>query len=119
MKKNIKKYYHFLFLFLVFFLFSPLLANGVGLYTPQPQYNVITQEVDVLARLAIIITYVYDFLFIAATVFFLISLYGYLTAGGDSNKIKKVTNQLLFAVLAMVGGLFSFAITKIIEGILK
>jgi hypothetical protein len=119
MRKKVKKYFNFVSLLVVcFFVFSPVFVYGIGLYTPQPKYDVITKETDILSRMAIVIGYVYNILFVVATIFFLVSLYGYLTAQGSPDKIKKVTKQLLYAVIAMVGGLFSFAITKIIEGIL-
>jgi hypothetical protein len=66
-----------------------------------------------------IVEFLYQGLFIVSVGFFILSLYGYFTAGGDSTKIKKVSKQLLLAVITMALGLVAYGIASIVESFLS
>ncbi len=70
-----------------------------------------------LDRICAIVNLLFTVLIIAAIIFIIIAAFNYLTAGGDPEKIKKASNQLLYAAIAVAVALFSKAIPLVVANL--
>ncbi|HDH31269.1 MAG TPA: hypothetical protein ENH26_00660 [Candidatus Wolfebacteria bacterium] len=78
------------------------------------------QDVDELVgTIANIVTYVYIIFFVITILFIILAAFNYLTAGGDTEKIKNAHKQLIYASIAIVIALISIGAITIIENFLK
>ena len=68
---------------------------------------------DVLAN---VLNTVYFLAAIVAVIVIIVAGLSYSTSGGDSGKITKAKNQILFAVIGLVAVLAAFAITNFVIG---
>tara|TARA_B100001105_G_scaffold254789_1_gene251623 strand:+ start:2231 stop:2518 length:288 start_codon:yes stop_codon:yes gene_type:complete len=68
---------------------------------------------DVLGN---ILNTVYFLAAIVAVIVIIVAGLSYSTSGGDSGKITKAKNQILFAVIGLVAVLAAFAITNFVIG---
>ncbi len=62
----------------------------------------------------VIVQWIYTIFLIAAVVFVLIAAFQYLTSGGDKEKVKKATNMLMYAAIAVVVAILAFSITRVV-----
>jgi hypothetical protein len=73
-------------------------------------------------RLIDLITTIFNWfaalLFVIAAIFIVIAAFGYLTAGGDEEKVGKAKRQLVYSVIALVVGALAFFVPGIIQDIL-
>ncbi len=118
MNKKLKKFSIGL-LTALFFLSLPVSVLGVTAYTPAAQKGLITDIDKILDIVDEIVTYIYYLLFIVAVVFIIWAAFLYLNSGGDQAKLKKASQQLLYAIVAIAVGLLAYSITQIIENFLK
>lgn len=65
-----------------------------------------------------IVKWVYVIFFIIAVLFIIFAAYTYLTAQGDPEKVKNATNQIIYAVVAIVIALVAVSIDLIIKNFL-
>ncbi len=100
----------------VFLMFGSVVSAQV--YTgpanlPTPQ-NLPTwmETVNIIAR------WIYTIVLVAAVILGLIAAFSYITAAGDSNKVKTANKMLIYAVIAVVIAILAFSITKIVGGLL-
>lgn len=63
--------------------------------------------------------WLYTVLLILAVIFVLLAAFTYLTAAGDPGKVKKATNQLIYAVVAIVVAILAFSIRAIVTGVIR
>ncbi|HPD55416.1 MAG TPA: hypothetical protein PLR11_01205 [Candidatus Paceibacterota bacterium] len=70
------------------------------------------QTVNIIAR------WIYTIVLVAAVILGLIAAFSYITAAGDSNKVKTANKMLIYAVIAVVIAILAFSITKIVGGLL-
>jgi len=70
---------------------------------------------DIVNVLKGILRWTYLVFFILAVYFILIAAFNYLTAGGDSEKIKKATSSLLWSIVAIAIGLLSVGAAQIVK----
>ncbi len=115
-KKKILRY--IIPFFVVFsFVFIPFLclATNIEVDIPDPIKPSTLTDKGIYNMANKIVEAIYKLLFISSVGFFLFSLYGYFTAGGDATKIKRVNKQLLLAAAVMALGLIAYSIAGIIE----
>ena len=62
--------------------------------------------------------WIYTIVLVAAVILGLIAAFSYITAAGDSNKVKTANKMLIYAVIAVVIAILAFSITKIVGGLL-
>jgi len=110
MKKLIK---YGLPIFLLVLTVSPALAQN--LEEPPVQNKDLSSW---LAVVLIITKWIYTVLLIVAVVFVLLAAFTYLTASGDPAKVKKATNMLIYAVVAVVVALIAWGIESIVRNAL-
>ena len=54
------------------------------------------------------------FFFIIAAVFIILAAFGYLTAGGDDEKVKAAKQKLIYAIVAIVVAILAFAVKNVV-----
>ena len=101
-----------LFIPLVVMIALPLVG-----FAQQPT-EVITDIAGVESLLNRILNIVFVIFFIIAVLFIILAAFGYLTAGGDDEKIKSAKQKLIYAIVAIVVALLATGIDNIVEGIL-
>lgn len=92
-------------------LLIPLLSLAQGQGGPetgQALVNLIERVANWLAAL----------LFALAVIFILIAAFGYLTAGGDDEKIKTAKQKLVYAIIAVVIAALAFFIPGLVLNLL-
>jgi TRAP-type C4-dicarboxylate transport system permease small subunit len=116
-----KKLKSFLFCLLpVLMLLSfPISVLGIAAYTPQAGQKPITDIDNLLDKVDAIVTYVYYVLFIVAIFFIIWAAFSYLGSKGDAAKVKKASEQLIYAIVAIAVGLLAYGVTQIIENFLS
>lgn len=62
--------------------------------------------------------WMYSVLIVLAVVFIILAAYQFLMAGGDSEKVTKAKNSVLYAVLAVTVAVLATGIVKIVEDLL-
>jgi len=60
-----------------------------------------------LGKVCSIINLLFTILLIVAVIFIILAAFTYLTAGGDPEKVKKASSQVLYAVVAVVVATFA------------
>lgn len=65
-----------------------------------------------------VIRWIYILFFIIAVALVLMAAFTYLTAGGDSEKVKEAKNRIIYAAVAIVVALLSVALETIITNFL-
>ena len=78
----------------------------------------ITSISGVISVLNFILRIIYTIFFILAAVFLILAAFTYLTAGGESDKVKKAKNQLIYAIVAIVVALLAVGIRGIVASVL-
>ncbi len=101
-----------LFLPLIIMVALPLVGFA------QPAEAPITDIAGVESLLNRILNIVFVIFFIIAVLFIILAAFGYLTAGGDDEKVKSAKQKLIYAIVAIVVALLATGIDNIIEGIL-
>jgi len=79
----------------------------------------VTNPDDIFRILKDIVQYVYAIFFTVAIIFILIAAFNFLTAQGDSEKIKGARAQILWAVVAIAIALISVAAAQIIQAFIN
>jgi len=72
--------------------------------------------VDVIRN---VVKWVYVIFFIIAVLFILFAAFTYLTAGGDSEKVAKAKNQIIYAAVAIAVALLAVGVELIVKDLLK
>lgn len=80
---------------------------------------VINSPNQIFAILAKIVRWTYTIFFIVAVFFILLAAFNFLTAQGDSEKIKGARDQILWASVAIVVALISVGAAQIIKNFIK
>lgn len=117
MKKNIKAFALVLSILILtnFHALSVLAAPQSWLTRLDKSTDkVYQQNTDLMSVIAYVINAFFAILGIIFVVIILIAGYDWLTAGGDSGKAKKGTDQIRFAIIGMLIMLGSFAIWEFI-----
>ena len=83
-------------------------ANSSPINTPDDIFNLLDKLLGYFATAF--------WMFAIGAVFY--AGYLYLTAAGDSNKLKKAHQMILWTVVAVVIGLFAYGLPKLIQNIL-
>jgi len=73
---------------------------------------------DLLSLIQTITNWFAAIFFVIAVIFIILAAFGYLTAGGEEEKVSKAKKQLVYAVVAIVVALLAFFIPTIIQDIL-
>ena len=92
-------------------LFIPLLSLAQVTGAPETGTALtilITKIVNILVALLIAV----------AAIFIVVAAFGYLTAGGDDEKVKSAKQKLVYAVVAIVVALLAFALPKLVVNLL-
>ncbi|MDD5431128.1 MAG: hypothetical protein PHP03_02810 [Candidatus Pacebacteria bacterium] len=87
--------------------------------TSVPSQSSVTSVQDIFDIINNIVGYIKVLFYIAAGLFFIYAAYLYLTAAGNPEQVKKASNQLIFAVVAVVVALLSNTIVNIIQDVVK
>lgn len=66
-----------------------------------------------------ILTWVAYIFWIFAALFVFWAAFLYLTASGDTEKVKKANHQLLYAVIAIVVGIFAYGLPRFVFNVLQ
>jgi len=93
---------------------AEIISTGVGIYNT-PAARDANEWLDVIRN---VITWVYAIFIIVAIIFVLIAAFQYLTSSGSQDKVKKATNMLMYAAIAIVVAVLAFSITRIIGTII-
>jgi ACR3 family arsenite efflux pump ArsB len=89
-----------------------------GQASPEPT-GMITNVSQILNIVRYVVTLVYWLFFLIAILFIILAAFNYLTAGGDPLKVKKASNQLIYAVVAVAVALIAWGITSIVQNALQ
>jgi len=89
-----------------------------GQASPEPT-SVITNVGQVLNVVRYVVKLVYWLFFLVAVLFIILAAFNYLTAGGDPAKVKKASNQLIYAVVAVAVALIAWGIESIVRNALE
>src|SRR3989344_1106012 len=89
----------------------PLLSLAQGETLP-PGPSSIEDIIDILDRL---LNWMFTILMTVAVTFILYAAFVYLTAGGDPEKVKTASNQLIYAAVAIAVALVAKGIRFIVE----
>lgn len=76
----------------------------------------IEEIIDILERL---LNWMFTLLMIVAVMFILYAAFIYLTAGGDPEKVKTASNQLIYAAVAIAVALVAQGIRFIVEQLVQ
>lgn len=102
-------------------LVAPFLAFGQGVgnqvLPPSTQGPIQSGEgfIDLFRQ---VLVWIATAFWIAAAVFIFIAAFKYLTAAGDPEKVKTASHTLLYAVIAIVIGLFAYGLPALVNAIL-
>ena len=77
-----------------------------------------TTGVGVLNLIKTVANWFAAVLFVVAVIFIILAAFGYLTAGGEDEKIKSAKQKLVYAIVAVVVAALAFFIPTIIFNIL-
>lgn len=73
---------------------------------------------DVIEVIEKLSGWMYSVLIALAVIFIILAAYQFLMAGGDSEKVTKAKNSILYAVLAVTVAVLATGIVKIVEDLL-
>lgn len=93
--------------------FMASVANAQLSNTPAPQTNITTVD-SVYILIDDIFNILFWLLIVLATIFIIWAAFGYLTAGGDPEKVKKANHRIIYAVVAVVVAVLARAIPTVI-----
>ena len=82
--------------------------------SPEPT-GIITNVSQILNVVRYIVKLIYWLFFLFAILFVILAAFNYLTASGDAVKVKKATNMLIYAVVAVVVALIAWGIETIVR----
>jgi uncharacterized membrane protein len=82
-------------------------------FTAPPQSTINTVQL-ILNEICGIFDWMFYFLVALAVIFIVIAAYRYLTASGDSEKVKSATNTIIYAAIAVAVALLALAIPSIV-----
>jgi cytochrome bd-type quinol oxidase subunit 2 len=78
--------------------------------------NTMSDIVDIIVTVA---RWIRTIFFVVAAIFILMAAFGYLTSGGNEDKVKSAKNQLIYAVVAIVIALLAFVMGDVINSIIQ
>ena len=90
----------------------------VGAVTVVPLPTNVSTVGPLLDKVCSIINLLFTVLLIVAVIFILLAAFTYLTAGGDPEKVKKASSQVLYAVVAVVVATFAKIIPIVVSNFL-
>ena len=90
-------------------------ANIPGLNPPQTGITSINDVNTVIVR---IVNWVMGIFFVAAVLFIFWAAYLYLTAAGDTEKVSKAHNQLIYSIVAIAVALLAGSMRYIVANLL-
>ncbi len=90
-----------------------IIAKGIGEQTKESYENAGTGA-TASGAIAIILNSVYIVIGITAVIFIILGGVGYATSQGDSNKLTKAKNTIIYAVIGLIVAIAAFAITNFI-----
>jgi hypothetical protein len=93
---------------------SPLAALAQATSLPSPPFTSPAGAVLVLCTIA---GWLFVFLVILAIIFVILAAFNYLTAGGDPEKVKTASSQLIYAAIAVAVGLLARGLPFFVGGI--
>lgn len=85
---------------------------------PPPDVGVRSIQ-DILRVLNTLVNWMFAILMILAVIFIFYAAYLYLTAGGDPEKVKSATRQLIFAAVAIAVALVAQGVRFVVEQLLR
>lgn len=96
-----------------------ILAGAIIVTTMPIFVFAIDSPEDVIEVIEKLSGWMYSVLIGLAVVFIILAAYQFLMAGGDSEKVTKAKNSILYAVLAVVVALLATGIVKIVQELLE
>ena len=90
-----------------------IIAKGISEQTKESYKNAGTGA-TASGAIAIILNSVYIVIGITAVIFIILGGVGYATSQGDSNKLTKAKNTIIYAVIGLIVAIAAFAITNFI-----
>lgn len=96
-------------LILNFFLISVVVSQVI------PDQPKAPQNVEPVGAANKIFNWVYTVVFVIAAFFILIAAYYFITAGGDSEKISKARNYLLWGVVGVIIGVVAWGLVRFVQ----
>ena len=93
---------------------APFAAFAQRTSLPPSPFTSLTDFILVLCSIA---GWIFVFLVIVAIIFVLLAAFNYLTAGGDPEKVKTASNELIYAAIAIAVGLLARGLPLLVSGI--
>jgi len=90
-----------------------IIAAGIGEQTQQAVDNAGT-DATASGAIAVILNSVYIIIGIVAVIFIILGGVGYATSQGDTNKLTKAKNTVIYSVVGLIIAIAAFAITNYI-----
>jgi magnesium-transporting ATPase (P-type) len=78
----------------------------------------ITTPQTAINTLCLIAGWMFTFLIVFAIIFVILAAFNYLTAGGDPEKVKTASNQLIYAAVAVAVAIFAKGLPLLVSGLL-
>jgi hypothetical protein len=97
---------------------SVAFCQAPNVQAPPPSPNITTVS-GLFTILKEIIRWIYTLFFVIAIAFILVAAFTYVTAGGDTEKVGKAKNYLIYAIIGIVVALLSFGLSTIISSFLQ
>lgn len=72
----------------------------------------------VLKLIETIATWIAVIFFAVAVIFIIIAAFGYLTSGGDAEKVASAKNKIVFVIVAIVVAALAFAVPRLVFNVL-
>lgn len=95
---------------------TSLLPLAVSAQTlPNPP---ITDPATAVNTLCVIAGWMFTFLIVLAIIFVILAAFNYLTAGGDPEKVKTASSQLIYAAVAVAVAIFAKGLPLLVSGVL-
>ena len=97
--------------------FAPVaaFAQFAGQTLPSPPVTDLATFINIICGIA---GWLFIFLVVMAIIFVVLAAFNYLTSGGDPEKVKTASNQLIYAAVAIAVGLFAKALPLIVGSLL-
>ena len=74
-----------------------------------------SELIDLIGKIA---TWIAIIFFAVAVIFIIIAAFGYLTSGGDPEKVGGAKNKIVFAIVAIIVAALAFAIPRLVLNLL-
>lgn len=103
----------------VLFLSLVVLPTVVFGQFKEPPTTTITSLANVQSLLNTILSWIYIIFFIVAAIFIILAAFGYLSAQGDEEKVRKAKQQLIYAIVAIVIALIAVGVDNIVAGLIS